>query len=82
MIHAREIRQRLTGKVDMQVSFCMEALAEHMGVYEKKLAEMAAMLDQMSDIVMNIATVSEHLKNAQDAMNKIDPDDGGPSVTR
>ena len=79
---AREIRERLKNKVDVQVSHCLESLAEQLSVQQQQLMDMALMQDQVVAIVSNFVNGLEGMKEATESMNKIkgDNDDSGPTV--
>ena len=81
-MRAREVRERLKDKVDPQVSHCIEALAEQLGVQQQQLMDMAIMQDQVVAIVSNFVNGLEGMKEATESMNKIkgDNDDSGPTV--
>ena len=79
---AREIRERLKNKVDVQVSHCLESLAEQLSVQQQQLMDMALMQDQVVAIVSNFVNGLEGMKEATESMNKIkgDDDESGPTV--
>jgi|TARA_Y100001963_G_scaffold51579_1_gene72126 hypothetical protein len=79
---AREIRERLKNKVDVQVSHCLESLAEQLSVQQQQLMDMALMQDQVVAIVSNFVNGLEGMKEATESMNKIkgDDDDSGPTL--
>ena len=78
---AREVRERLKGRVDPEVSICIEALAERIGGLQKQIMDMALMQDEMTNIVSNFASVAENMKSTVDAMRNIQGDEmDGPTV--
>mgnify|MGYP003116016229 FL=1 len=79
---AREIRERLKNKVDVQVSHCLESLAEQLSVQQQQLMDMALMQDQVVAIVSNFVNGLEGMKEATESMNKIkgDDDESGPTL--
>ena len=81
-MRAREVRERLKDKVDPQVSHCIEALAEQLGVLQQQLMDMALMQDQVVAIVSNFVNGLEGMKEATESMNKIkgDDDESGPTI--
>ena len=82
VIRARDVRERCKGRVDPEVMYCMEALAEQQSVYTQQFAEMAQLLDAMSSIITKYAAVAEHQKSAIDRMNEIGiKEDGGGNVS-
>ena len=78
---AREIRERLMNKVDVQVSHCLESLAEQLSVQQQQLMDMALMQDQVVAIVSNFVNGLEGMKEATESMNKIKGDDDEPGPT-
>jgi len=76
---AREIRERLKNKVDVQVS---HSLAEQLSVQQQQLMDMALMQDQVVAIVSNFVNGLEGMKEATESMNKIkgDDDESGPTL--
>ena len=78
---AREVRERLKGRVDPEVSLCMEALAERIVGLQKQLMDMAMMQDEMTNIMSNFASVAENMKSTVDAMKNIQGDESdGPTI--
>ena len=80
MIKAREVRERLKGRVDPQVQYVCEALAEQQGVQLQMINSLAEMLDQQTNIIMQFTAVATNMKSAIDNMNKmrgIDKEDDG-----
>ena len=68
---AREIRERLQGKVEPELMFCMEALAENSSAQAEEVMAMAQMMNSLTDILMQLGGATEHMKNAVDEMHKI-----------
>ena len=78
---AREVRERLKGRVDTEVSLCMEALAERIVGLQKQLMDMAMMQDEMTNIMSNFASVAQNMKSTVDAMKNIQGDESnGPTI--
>jgi hypothetical protein len=78
---AREVRERLKGRVDPEVSICMEALAEKIGGLQKQIMDMALAQDEMINIISNFASVAENMKNTVDTMKNIQGDGmDGPTI--
>ncbi len=78
---AREVRERLKGRVDPEVSLCMEALAERIVGLQKQLMDMAMMQDEMTNIMSNFASVAQNMKSTVDAMKNIQGDESnGPTI--
>ncbi len=80
---AREVRERLKGRCDEQVLFVLEALAEHQGAQKQEIMALAQIIDQVTDLVMQMGVVGEHLKNAVEAVQRKrlpeGADDSGPT---
>lgn len=72
----------MKNKVDVQVSHCLESLAEQLSVQQQQLMDMALMQDQVVAIVSNFVNGLEGMKEATESMNKIkgDDDDSGPTL--
>lgn len=66
----RAVRERLKGKVDPEVLFVCESLAEYQGVLYQQGMELAQLVDKITDIVMQFTTVAENMKNAVESMGK------------
>ena len=78
---AREVRERLKGRVDPEVSLCMEALAERIVGLQKQLMDMAMMQDEMTNIMSNFASVAQNMKSTVDAIKNIQGDESnGPTI--
>lgn len=82
IMNAREIRDRLKGRVDMQVMYVLEALAEQLGVHRQQMKELALMMDQQSDILINVVTVAENMKSVTDRLKHMEHEDDLPPVTQ
>ena len=67
---AREVRERLRGKCDEQVLFVLEALAESLGAQKDEIMALAQLLDQVTDLIMQMGVVTESMKNAVEEMQK------------
>jgi len=77
-MRAREVRERLKGRIDPEVSYVIEALAEQMSVYDQALTSLAEMQNKMIDLIANFSVIGENMK---EVLNKIKGEDGGPDVT-
>lgn len=73
-LRARDIRDRLKGVVDPRVVQTLETLAEQQHQLDKGLAEVAMLVNQMSDITTNFVAVAEQMRKTVDA-HRI-PNDG------
>lgn len=79
---AREVRERLNGKCEREVMYCMEALAERQSVLQQEIMELASQMDIMVNILNQLTQVGVEMKNTVDALKRIDPEDGLPPVTQ
>ena len=82
ILNAREIRDRLKGRVDQQVMYVLEALAEQQGVLRQQMRELAMMMDAQTNIITNMVTVAEHMKTVTDRLKHMEHDDDLPPVTQ
>ncbi len=80
-ILARDIRDRCKGRVDAQVLYCLEALAESHGVLRQQVIELALLLDGMSTIITDFTHVASNMKTAIERMQHMEHPDDGPAVT-
>jgi hypothetical protein len=81
MLKAREVRERLQGRVDPQVSYCIEALAEQQHVMSQKLVELAGMFDQLVNLMDGMTQIAANMKSAVDTLSKKDSvDDVGDAT--
>ncbi len=55
MLLAREVRDRCKGRVDNQVMYCMEALAEQQGVMRQQMQEIGRILDGITNTINDLA---------------------------
>jgi arginine decarboxylase-like protein len=69
VIKAREVRERLKGKLDPEILHVLEALAEADSIHQLEMHSLAQLIDQITDIVMAMGAVNEAVKNAVDAAN-------------
>lgn len=79
-MRAREVRERLKGKVDPQVSFCIEALAERQSVISEEMLVMAQHIDQMANLLSNFVQVAENMQNVAEKLQKTRGDEHGVTV--
>ena len=80
-ILAREIRERCKGRIDEQVMYCLEALAENQGVIRQQVMDLALLLDGMSTIITDFTHVASNMKTAIERMQHMEHADDGPPVT-
>lgn len=71
-IKAREVREMCHGKVDPNVVKVMEALAEEQNAIKEQMVMMAQTIDQMTNIIANVVTVGENMKNTVDSLKRMD----------
>lgn len=78
---AREVRERLKGRCDPEVSLCIEAVAEVQGVLKQEMDMMAKMLDQMTQMMNTMMDVAGNMKDVTDKLQGVRGDeDVGPTV--
>ena len=68
---AREIRERLRGKVDPELLRVLEALGEHVSAQKQETMALAEIQNKTIDIVMSLGTTIEGAVNAVDELKKI-----------
>ena len=78
---AREVRERLQGKVDPKVLYVLEALAEQQSVIREQLLQLATMFTAIQDLIANNITIAGNMKDALDMMRSTDPGDGDDGPT-
>lgn len=72
MLKAREVRGRVqTMGFEKGTVYCLEALAEQQSVIRQEARMLAQMLDQMIDIVTQLAAVGENMKSAVGQLHRI-----------
>ncbi len=72
---AREVRERLKGRIDPEALHVIEALAEQQSVFRQQLLELAMQLDSMVNIIAQFTVVAENMKNTVDSMKGVQGDD-------
>lgn len=75
---AREVRERLRGRIDPEALFVLEALAEQASVQQHAINEMAAAINQMSDIIAQVVTHGASMNDKFKALGIKEVDDDGP----
>lgn len=75
-MNARAVRERLKGKVEPDVLFVLEHLAENQSILYQQVIECAQLVDQISNIVTDFVGVATNMKSAIDAMQKYGPGEG------
>ncbi|MAG26349.1 hypothetical protein CMI47_12435 [Candidatus Pacearchaeota archaeon] len=68
---AREIRERLRGKVDPELLTVLEALGEHVSAQKQETMALAQIQNQTLDLVMSLGGTIEAATNAVDEIKKI-----------
>ena len=71
-IKAREIRERLKGKCDEGIIFCLCALAEDNSVLRQQLVEVAQSIDKMAEINDMMIQVAGNMKSTIETLRKKD----------
>jgi len=78
---AREVRERLSGKVEPEVSHVLEALAESLSVQKEQLLQLATMYDGLLNMNAQVVEVATNMKGALDQMKSIEGDEvKGPTT--
>ncbi len=80
-LRARDIRDRCKGRVDPQVMYCLEALAEQLGVHRQQMRMLAEMLDTQTNILNQLTQVATNMKAVTDRFTEMEHPDDGPPVT-
>jgi hypothetical protein len=70
-VKAREVRERLQGKVDPELVICISGIAESLSAQQQEITTLAAMLDKLTDLLLSLGTTIEGTQNAVDTMKKI-----------
>ena len=81
IMNAREVRDRLKGRIDQQAMYVLEALAEQIGVQRQQMKELAMMMDQQTNILTNVVSVAENMKHVTDRLQHMEHEDDLPPVT-
>ena len=68
---AREIRERLKGKVDPEVLTCLCAMAESLSSQQQEISMLASTIDRLADILMQLGATIESATNTVDEMKKM-----------
>tara|TARA_Y100000034_G_C6774021_1_gene345462 strand:- start:560 stop:787 length:228 start_codon:yes stop_codon:yes gene_type:complete len=68
---AREIVERLQGKVEPEVITCLSGVAESLSSQQQEIMELAKMLNQLTDILLQLGATIEGATNAVEEMKKI-----------
>lgn len=63
-VRAREIRERLRGKVEPELLVILEAMAEDYGTQQQEILRLATMLDEMIDNYINLAGALSAISDA------------------
>jgi|ETNmetMinimDraft_30_1059905.scaffolds.fasta_scaffold310974_1 hypothetical protein len=72
-MRAREIREylKIKGGADPNVTHCLCAIAESLSAQRQEIMVMAEMMNNLTDILMQLGTTIEGATNAVDEMRKI-----------
>jgi len=76
---AREVRERLKGKVSAEVSAVIEAVAEQQSVQSEQLLVLANANEQIMGMVNSTLTIAGNMKDMIEAVEG-DSTDDGPTV--
>ena len=68
---AREIRERLRGKVDPELTICICSIAELAYVQQQEIKTLAEILDKLTDILLQLGVTIEVTQGAVDEIKKI-----------
>jgi hypothetical protein len=68
---AREIRERLKGKIDPEVLTCLCAMAESLSSQQQEISMLASTIDRLADILMQLGATIESATNTVDEMKKM-----------
>ncbi len=68
---AREVRERLQGKVEPELIICMCGIAETLSAQQQEITTIAQMLDKTIDLLMQLGVTIEGTQNAVDKIQKI-----------
>jgi len=75
-LHAREVRERLRGRVDPEVLYVLEALAEDNSKFKQQLIQFAQDMDQMTNILQSFMQIGERMKSTVEKLEGMEaPDD-------
>jgi t-SNARE complex subunit (syntaxin) len=70
-MRAREIRVMLNGKAESEVILCLTAIAESLSAQQQEISTMAEMMNNLTDILMQLGATVEGATNAVDELKKI-----------
>jgi len=68
---AREIRERLQSKADPEIVVCLTALAESLSSQQQEIMELAKMLNEVTNILLQLGATTEAATNAVDEVRGI-----------
>lgn len=67
----REIKERLQGKIDPETLMVLVAIGELASVQQQEIATLAKMLDNVTDILMQLGATIEGTHNAVSELRKM-----------
>lgn len=67
----REIKERLQGKVDPETLMVLVAIGELASAQQQEITTLAKMLDNMTDILMQLGATIEGTHNAVNELRKV-----------
>jgi two-component SAPR family response regulator len=68
---AREIRERLKGKVEPELLVVLEAIGEHISAQSQETSTLAEIQNRTIDLIMSLGGTIEVAANAVDELKKI-----------
>jgi hypothetical protein len=66
----REVRERLKGKCDPEITICIAGIAEVLSAQAQEITELATALDKLTDLLMQLGVAIEGTQNAMDTLKK------------
>tara|TARA_R110000803_G_scaffold159622_1_gene223685 strand:- start:661 stop:897 length:237 start_codon:yes stop_codon:yes gene_type:complete len=76
---AREVRERLKGKISAEVSAVIEAVAEQQSVHTEQMLVLANANEQLMSMINSTLTVAGNMKDMIESVQG-DSTDDGPTV--
>ena len=76
---AREVRERLKGKISAEVSAVIEAVAEQQSVHSEQMLVLANANEQLMSMINSTLTVAGNMKDMIESVQG-DSTDDGPTV--
>ena len=70
-MRAREIRAMLNGKAAEEVILCITGIAESLSAQQQEISTLAEMMNNLTDILIQLGATVEGATNAVDELKKI-----------